>query len=373
MTVKDCLEPCPFCSTMNKTPDRETGDPILDPPPEIALRFMNAKAFPPGYLELPKKMRTPGLVPVAETLASSIYRLQNLVELPAFLIYISAVMERHCDKARMKVFECLEPSSSTPEQDANFVAKFNELWGEWERSTSREALLRGVQGIGEGRIETMIRGGGAFALSAFEALLIGQIAGAWTAFETAAGDLWEAALNAHPHGLAELKGQAKRIATKAGARENPRMRSQAEAGGQQPGDEKTVPLKAISRITRGKYDLSNRMGTLLRGGFNFTHLQAIRKAYSVAFHEQAEEIDETLANKSLDGLSAVRNLLVHRAGIIDQEYIEKAKGVAGLPSGEQGERLPVTGDLAGSFTYHVMALTMKLVESVDQWIQSHTR
>jgi hypothetical protein len=40
-----------------------------------------------------------------------------------------------------------------------------------------------------------------------EAMLSSAITGTWTAFETMAGDLWEAALNAHPDGLAELKGK----------------------------------------------------------------------------------------------------------------------------------------------------------------------
>jgi hypothetical protein len=43
------------------------------------------------------------------------------------------------------------------------------------------------------------------------ALMTSQIVGMWTAFESLAGDLWVAALDAHPAGLANLAGNRKRI------------------------------------------------------------------------------------------------------------------------------------------------------------------
>ena len=39
-----------------------------------------------------------------------------------------------------------------------------------------------------------------------ETLMLTQVVSVWTAFETLAGDLWEAALNAHPQGLSDLRG-----------------------------------------------------------------------------------------------------------------------------------------------------------------------
>lgn len=65
-----------------------------------------------------------------------------------------------------------------------------------------------------------------------ELLMSLQVVAAWTVFETLFGDLWEAALNAHPNKLSDLKGAGRQISTK--------------------------------HIQRHGYDLSDKMGTLLK-------------------------------------------------------------------------------------------------------------
>ena len=101
----------------------------------------------------------------------------------------------------------------------------------------------------------------------------------WTAFEAMAGDLWVSALNTCPAELAQLTGTPNRVSKMASARLTP-----AQSGLQ--GKSKTVDLNDIQRLTRGSYDLSSRMGDLLKDRFKFIALKGIREAYSSAFSER---------------------------------------------------------------------------------------
>jgi hypothetical protein len=76
------------------------------------------------------------------------------------------------------------------------------------------------------------------------ALMSGFLIQTWTAFETLAVDLWIAALNARPMGLAELTGSPKRIAKLVNTAEE--KRPDNEVGGENqnsPSEQsKSVPL-----------------------------------------------------------------------------------------------------------------------------------
>jgi hypothetical protein len=50
---------------------------------------------------------------------------------------------------------------------------------------------------------------GDYLASGIESTLSSMIIGMWTTFETLAGDLWEATVNCHPHGLSLLAGKRK--------------------------------------------------------------------------------------------------------------------------------------------------------------------
>jgi hypothetical protein len=69
------------------------------------------------------------------------------------------------------------------------------------------------------------------------------------------------------------------------------------------------------------------MGTILRDKFNFTVLDSIRDAYSRAFHKDSKQIEAAISEKSIDALNKVRNLIVHKAGIIDKRYHDETKNL----------------------------------------------
>ena len=85
------------------------------------------------------------------------------------------------------------------------------------------------------------------------------------------------------------------------------------------------------------------MGTALRGKYNFTVLKSTRQAYAEAFSSHPEDIKDTLLDKCLDHLSAVRNVIVHRAAIADKVFLNEVGG-SGLFSGMKvGDPVILTG------------------------------
>lgn len=67
------------------------------------------------------------------------------------------------------------------------------------------------------------------------------------------------------------------------------------------------------------YDLSENLGTFLISKADLTSVQAIRDAYGALF-PTAIELGRKLADRRLWDLCQKRNLLVHRRGIVDQQY-----------------------------------------------------
>ena len=196
-----------------------------------------------------------------------------------------------------------------------------------------------------------------------ETLLSSQIAFAWTTFETLAGDLWVASLNAHPDTLAMLCGKAIRIWNISNAKIPPKNDDNSKRE-----RDKMVSLNALHHRTHGKYNVAEIMGTILKDRYGFDSLGGIRSAYGEAFSKNFEAIDIELANKSLDALSIVRNVIVHRSGVADEEYVERRMSVAEAPDVQLGQPVPITGELFRSLSDPVMMCANRLLKAVDQWL-----
>jgi hypothetical protein len=199
--------------------------------------------------------------------------------------------------------------------------------------TQRNLLLRGTPQWSQYVLGALDRGTQPVRMLAdspaavgLSAMLSSAITGTWTAFETMAGDLWESAVNVHPNGLSELKGRRNRLLK--------------TAERQQPAEErddstnlKTLPLW---QVQRHQFDLRNKMGTALKGQRRFDHLAGIREAYALAFFEMSDEIDEALRDDALDALNTVRNVIVHRSGVVDSQYERRSQHL-NVPKAEIGQ------------------------------------
>jgi hypothetical protein len=79
----------------------------------------------------------------------------------------------------------------------------------------------------------------------------------------------------------------------------------------------------ISLLSKYDFNIKNRIGTILHSKFDFTSCSGIYDAYTKAF-KQIENLD-FLKSDNLRLLELSRNLIVHRTGRIDEEYLKLTK------------------------------------------------
>jgi hypothetical protein len=196
------------------------------------------------------------------------------------------------------------------------------------------------------------------AAMGFVELLAAHVTGTWTAIESMFGDLWEAALNGHPKTLAALRGKPKRIGG-----------TDPKSTEQRSEQDKSVPLTLIEM---SNFDLRCSMGTIFRRQrrFEFTRLSSVREAYSCAFSEKSGRIDAALSSKSFDALSAVRNVLVHRGGRADAEYVRQSSYLP-IPTAPLGQPVRLNGEHVAELISRAITSSKTLLIAVDDWLDQN--
>jgi hypothetical protein len=181
-----------------------------------------------------------------------------------------------------------------------------------------------------------------------ESMLESYTVQSWTVFETLVADLWEAALNAHPVILAELRG----------------------ARGGEPATDSSKSV-ALNLIQRHRYNVSEVMGTILRERYRFDTLLESRKAYREAFSVDGGAIQQILANQAIDAANALRQVLVHRAGVVDRLYASRTENLPLAPHVAEGERIALNGEIVFNLLSAIRPLTIELFYAVDDWLVQH--
>lgn len=171
----------------------------------------------------------------------------------------------------------------------------------------------------------------------------------WTVFETFASDLWEAAANIRPKILADINK-----VTFSETRD--------------PDGGKQIPLWLLERHG---YDLRGKMGTLLRERLKFDSLLGIREAYNAAFSIDGTKVTTALGHDSFDALSCVRQVLVHRAGKADAEYVRKSTPLALAPKTQLDNIIELDGQVVANIFLAVFPKVIELFTAVDDWLVEH--
>lgn len=197
-----------------------------------------------------------------------------------------------------------------------------------------------------------------------------QIVGAWSAFETLAGDLWVRAVDLRPDVL--VPGSLK-----SGAVDDEDDDDDAEEMEDDTAKSSGISLHVMQKLSRGSFDLKDCMGRVLRADrhVSFTSLEKIRDAYQRAFPDsykgiKADSIFSALNEPGLDALSLVRNVLVHRAGIADEIYRKRQNGAPLAPKAKTGELIPLNGKITKSLVESAVDCSIRLIQGVDQWLTS---
>jgi hypothetical protein len=127
----------------------------------------------------------------------------------------------------------------------------------------------------------------------------------------------------------------------------------------------------LNGLQRLNYCVDRSMGSIHRERYSFDRLSGIRLAYAAAFSKDYVGIDAALANEVLDAVSQVRNIIAHRAGIADGEYVKRARSLPGAPQVSEGLPLLFDGDSFCALVVPMLESTEAFIFAVDEWMSSH--
>ncbi|CAD5276982.1 MULTISPECIES: hypothetical protein [unclassified Imperialibacter] len=138
---------------------------------------------------------------------------------------------------------------------------------------------------------------------AHKALLLNVLTNTWTSFESSCKDLWIAMANAHPNNISGnesiFSGKGKTIEGVEG---------------------KSIQIGLLSQFD---FNIKNHLGTILQEKFRFTSCNDIYEAYTKTF-KKLNGIDNLKALE-LRQLELTRNLIVHKGGKVDEQYLRLTK------------------------------------------------
>ena len=173
----------------------------------------------------------------------------------------------------------------------------------------------------------------------FDTLMSAQLVLAWTAFETLAGDLWEAAINLH----------------------HPTLVQKAAEG-------KSIQIRLL--FEKHGFDLRNKMGTVLLDHLDrpFQSMKSMKKTYQSTFPDGWVSQDSFWDDKDLRSTCSLRNLIVHKASIVDKKFLEDGKDDGRLLVFKEGHRFYLNGELLAELLTGLFAFSERLIQAVDGWI-----
>jgi hypothetical protein len=287
-------------------------------------------------------LRMQALQPVADAFLQNARRLVHMQSVPFLLAHALRAIERSEAGALMQLTGSIQPI----EVDDPRAVQLRKIQIELYRAQIEEQKAEPKKSVADTHRVTLevlrTLSKHAAPISGLDSFLAAIIVNTWTAFETLSGDLWEAALNCHPEILSDLS-----------------------RGGN---DERAIPIGLLQKY---KFDLSNAMGTILKErNIRFDKLENIRDNYEWAFGKEST-VAESLADKSLDSLSSVRNLFVHRAGVVDKRYLNRTKNLPCAPSAAIGTPILLDGESVLNLTRPVMGRGVELLGFVDDWLAEH--
>ena len=120
-----------------------------------------------------------------------------------------------------------------------------------------------------------------------------------------------------------------------------------------------------------KYSMRNVMGTILRKRFAFAFLDGIVEAYGAAFAKDGTAVLAVIKDRALFRLSCVRNVIVHRGGLVDEEFQGKMKKDARFSGLQTGEAIKIDGEATNELIGPAVRCGVGLIEAVDHWLASH--
>jgi hypothetical protein len=188
------------------------------------------------------------------------------------------------------------------------------------------------------------------------AVLASQITLAWTAFETLAGDLWEVFLNIRPR-LGFMALDAWPVSD-----DRTEIQRKREAKIEIPRwlleEPDFVALQCLGTVARQQQQ------------WGFQKLNNIISAYGLVFGRD-QSLMGILQDDRLRVVSAIRNVIVHKAGKADQQFIDQVGSDPDLRELDKGDPVPITNDRATKLLEAVCENGQKLLIFASDWLDTN--
>jgi hypothetical protein len=239
-------------------------------------------------------VRSVELHAAAEAFVGNVITIRDLLGLPDYLLMHAAWAKLHLALSA----QALVDTRTSHEYSRSETAR--------QKMHERNDELFDEAAKDEATVESVVRNAGSVLAhleaeprvrTSCHALLSSSAALAWAVHESLAKDVWVAALNARPTLISEKV-----------------FRSAPS----DPSGELLNRTVAVGLLAKYGFDLTRSMGSLLAPKYDFTSASGIGRAYRDAFGEAP--ILTHLTRPELVTLEATRHLIVHRAGIVDDEY-----------------------------------------------------
>jgi hypothetical protein len=316
-------------------------------------KFTQASQFGDGYCAL--RCKAVGLQPIAQAFIRNMNRVRGIGSLSMNLMAVGMVNEAARVEALFnKQIHPRDPRviHGHPQFDETLFSEVNEerkqLIDSWIKSyPNKEGFAVALAAKTAFNMHVVLEEAKGDAWSAIQATMSAMLIGLWTAFESLAQDTWINAVNTCPSPLADNIMSAQDSALKTG--------NQSKSF-------------SYSHFIGSGYDFRQSMGNLLfaEKKVDFQQLKTIRAAYKAAFAGHLEPIFEQ-HHLELFRLEAVRNLFVHKGGIIDGKFVERMGNEPVLRE-KIGQPLSVSGEYVAHKANVASVCSTQLIQAVDKWL-----
>lgn len=137
--------------------------------------------------------------------------------------------------------------------------------------------------------------------SAIHSTALNSLVNIWTIFESVSKELWIYILNKCQNQL---------------------LSNILESKTDNPIEGITGKYISISLLSKFDFNINNKLGHILASKYDFTSCRGIQKSFS-DLQKQKKNTFDFLNDKNLYELELIRNLIVHNAGFIDTNFIQK--------------------------------------------------
>ena len=137
--------------------------------------------------------------------------------------------------------------------------------------------------------------------------------------------------------------------------------------------EKPTQGKSIElmRLGESEYDLRDKMGKVLKRlkKVDFQSWYTIKDAYVAAFGNEVEDIFDLPDHADMGVIESMRNLIAHRAGIVDQQFIDDVGNHPRFHGISINDEIEVDGLMAVEFHNCTARLGVALINHVEKKLE----